>query len=335
MTMVSSVAVMQTAFIGDVLLTLPLLKALRIALPDASLSLITTPAGAEVVAGVDFIDRVLAFDKRGEHRSTPGMRTLAQQLGPVDALIVPHKSVRTLRLVRMIKAPFVVTYDDAWTKYAATVKVPYPIDRHDADRHFALLRGLLPATAWCKEQLVPITLADTEDDTIAREHVRDLGTYVVLAPGSAWPTKQWPLDSMQELASTIVSDGRRVVVVGDASVNGRLSGPGITDLAGALTMRQSAAVIAGSEALVSNDSAPLHIASLQNVPAVAIFGPTTPAFGFGPFSDRHAVVELDLACRPCSPHGTVACPIGTHACMKGIGVDAVMHALRTVLQPSR
>ena len=335
MTMVSSVAVMQTAFIGDVLLTLPLLKALRIALPDASLSLITTPAGAEVVAGVDFIDRVLAFDKRGEHRSTPGMRTLAQQLGSVDALIVPHKSVRTLRLVRMIKAPFVVTYDDAWTKYAATVKVPYPIDRHDADRHFALLRGLLPATAWCKEQLVPITLADNEDDTIALEYVRDLGTYVVLAPGSAWPTKQWPLDSMQELASTIVSDGRRVVVVGDASVNGRLSGPGITDLAGALTMRQSAAVIAGSEALVSNDSAPLHIASLQNVPAVAIFGPTTPAFGFGPFSDRHAVVELDLACRPCSPHGTVACPIGTHACMKGIGVDAVMHALRTVLQPSR
>lgn len=335
MTMVSSVAVMQTAFIGDVLLTLPLMKALRIALPDASLSLITTPAGAEVVAGVDFIDRVVAFDKRGEHRTTTGMRTFAQQLGAVDVLIVPHKSVRTLRLVRMIKAPFVVTYDDAWTKYAATVKVPYPIDRHDADRHFALLQGLLPSTAWCKEQLVPITLSDADDVAIARGHVRDLGAYVVLAPGSAWPTKQWPLDSMQELASTIVSAGLRVVVVGDASVNGRLAGPGITDLAGALTMRQSAAVIAGSEALVSNDSAPLHIASLQNVPAVAIFGPTTPAFGFGPFSNRHAVVELDLACRPCSPHGTVACPIGTHACMKGIDVDAVMHALRIVLQPSK
>jgi|688.fasta_scaffold77650_2 heptosyltransferase-2 len=334
MTMISSVAVIQTAFVGDVLLTMPLMKALRIALPDVVLSLVTTPAGADVISGVDFIDRVHAFDKRGDHRSTSGMRSLAQQLGPVDALIVPHKSIRTLRLVRMIRAPFVVTYTDAWTRFAATVKVPYPIDRHDADRHFALLQGLLPSTAWCKEQLVPITLSDADDVAIAREHVRDLGTYVVLAPGSAWPTKQWPLDSMQELASTIVFGGRRVVVVGDASVNGRLAGPGIMDLAGALTMRQSAAVIAGAEALVSNDSAPLHIASLQNVPAVAIFGPTTPAFGFGPFSDRHAVVERDLACRPCSPHGTVACPIGTHACMNGIGADAVMQALRTVLQPS-
>lgn len=334
MTMISSVAVMQTAFVGDVLLTLPLMKALRTALPDAVLSLVTTPAGADVVAGVDFIDRVLAFDKRGDHRAPSGMRSLAQQIGSVDALIVPHKSVRTWRLVRMIKAPFVVTYTDAWTKFAATVTIPYPIDQHDADRHFALLQGLLPSTAWCKEQFIPITLADADDHAIARNHVCDLGPYVVLAPGSAWPTKQWPLDSMQELASTIVSAGHRVVVVGDSSVNGLLSGSGITDVAGKLTMRQSAAVIAGAEALVGNDSAPLHIASLQNVPAVAIFGPTTPDFGFGPFSERHAVVERDLACRPCSPHGTVACPIGTHACMKGISPDTVMQTLRTVLQPS-
>ena len=188
--MVSSVAVIQTAYVGDVLLTLPLIKALRTALPGATLSLVTTPAGAEVVAGVGFIDCVFAFDKRGEHRSTSGMRTLAQQLGRHDALIVPHKSVRTLRLVRMINAPFVVTYDDAWTKYAATVTVPYPIDRHDADRHLALLGALLPTTSWCKEQVMPIMLADASDVAIASEHVRDLGPYVVLAPGSAWPTKQ-------------------------------------------------------------------------------------------------------------------------------------------------
>jgi ADP-heptose:LPS heptosyltransferase len=70
MTMISSVAVIQTAFVGDVLLTMPLMKALRIALPDVVLSLVTTPAGADVISGVDFIDRVHAFDKRGDHRST-------------------------------------------------------------------------------------------------------------------------------------------------------------------------------------------------------------------------------------------------------------------------
>ena len=324
------VAVVQTAFIGDVLLTLPMMRALRAERPDAELTLVTTPVGAEVARGISWIDRVAVFDKRGEHRSRAAMRGFAAGLRPVDALLVPHKSFRTLRLVRMINAPHVISYDDAWSKWVATVRIPYPAPLHDADRHLQLLLGLLPTAHWTKEQCCPMVLSTEDDRVQAMLHVRDLGPFVVVAPGTAWPTKQWPPQRMQEVATMIVNAGRRVVVLGDQSVKGCVQGPGIVDLCGRTTLRESAAIIAMATAVVCNDSAPLHLASLQNVPVVAIFGPTTADFGFGPFGSCSSVVERDLPCRPCSPHGTATCPLGNHACMTGIDADRVMRELNNL-----
>ncbi len=80
--------------------------------------------------------------------------------------------------------------------------------------------------------------------------------------------------------------------------------------------------------LVTNDSAPLHVAAAVGTPIVAIFGPTVPAFGFAPRGPRDAVVEHpDLPCRPCSAHGPRTCPLGHHRCMKEIAVDQVLHAI--------
>ena len=129
----------------------------------------------------------------------------------------------------------------------------------------------------------------------------------------------------------IVDAGLAVVVTGDAAVQGRIAGNRILDVAGRTTLGQAAALIGLSAAIVGNDSAPLHFASLQNIPTVAVFGPTVTEFGFGPFSRCHAVVQLDLACRPCSPHGTAVCPLGTHACMLGVPAASVMAALDSVL----
>lgn len=331
MRQLNSIAVVQTAFIGDILLTLPMVRALRAELPNVEIVLVTTPVGADITRGVPFVDRTVAFDKRGAHRSTAGMRDLVSAVGHVDAAIVPHKSMRTMRLVRLLNAPVTITYNDAWARYGATVQVPYPRPLHDADRHLQLLRAVLPGAAWTKEQLVPMTITTEEDRSAAMSMVGDLGRFVVLAPGTAWPTKQWPLPRMQDLASMIVDAGLAVVVIGDAAVQGRITGNNILDAAGRTTLGQAAAIIGLSAAIVGNDSAPLHFASLQNVPTVAVFGPTVMEFGFGPFSSCHAVVALELPCRPCSPHGTRVCPLGTHACMQDIPAESVMKALEAVL----
>lgn len=169
------------------------------------------------------------------------------------------------------------------------------------------------------------------------ESINHIRPFVVLAPGAAWATKCWPAERFRELAKRLAHEGMYVRVIGDASVRNVASGlAGVENLAGETTMTQAAAVIGAASILVANDSAPVHLASLQQVPVVAIFGPTAPEFGFGPFGSNTMIIQRDdLACRPCSDHGTMKCPLTTHDCMNGITVDDVFSAVQTILQRSR
>jgi len=327
--------VVQTAFLGDVLLTLPLCAAIKRRHADARVVLITTPQAASFVKGLDVVDEVVSFDKRGEHRSHNARAALLLSIQDSNGAValVPHKSMRTMMLVRALHTSRVVTYQDAASRWVATDVVPYPRGLHDALRHLTLLdplEGGRPAL----EDLLPISLFTNDDmDVVLQLLPAGAGPLVVLAPGSAWATKQWPAVRYRELAEKLLHFGARVVVLGDASTGLWLKGvPGLTDLSGLTTLRQAAAVIASSQLVVANDSAPVHLASLQQTPVVALFGPTVPEFGFGPIGERTVVVQRhDLACRPCSVHGTRTCPLGTHACLAEITADTVMQAVRTLL----
>ena len=156
--------------------------------------------------------------------------------------------------------------------------------------------------------------------------------FLVFAPGARWGTKRWPFYS--ELAAAVrqpivVLGGGDDVALGEAIVAGA---PGRSwNAAGALPLMVSAALLARAALLVTNDSAPLHLATALGVPVVALFGPTVPAFGFGPVWPGDQVVEHPLlGCRPCHHHGPVACPLGHHRCMRELGVEQVVEAVMEV-----
>lgn len=331
------VIIVQTAFLGDVVLTLPLCAAIRRVLPAAEVVLVTTPAAAEFVRGLGTVDEVVAFDKRGSHRKLSDQKRLAESLsrGARTTVLVPHKSLRTALFVRSIGADTIVTYKDAVTRWVATDVVPYPAHLHDAQRHLQLLSPLLNVGAKLPDvaDLLPIDLHEGLPPELEPWDMSSSAPRVVLAPATVWPTKQWPVARMRELAARCLHEGLQVCVIGDSSLSGMMNGlDGLRDLAGCTTLRQAASVIATASAVVANDSAPVHLASLQNVGVVAIFGPTVPEFGFGPLGSRARVVQLaDLECRPCSAHGGKRCPLGTHACMTGISVDTVFETLQSIL----
>jgi heptosyltransferase-2 len=98
----------------------------------------------------------------------------------------------------------------------------------------------------------------------------------------------------------------------------------VLNACGALSLRESAALIGRARVLVTNDSAPLHLAQAMGTPTVALFGPTVPAFGFAPLNAGDAALGLEgLACRPCSKHGPARCPLGHHRCMTELSVEQV------------
>jgi heptosyltransferase-2 len=149
------------------------------------------------------------------------------------------------------------------------------------------------------------------------------GPYVVLAPGSRWGTKRWPY--FAELARLLAHP---VVIIGGpedealAQAIVAVAPERCHSVAGHAGLRASAAIVERAALVVSNDSVALHLATALDRPVVALFGPTIPAFGFGPLGND-PIVEQPLPCRPCSSHGPATCPLGHHRCMREIDAARV------------
>ena len=159
---------------------------------------------------------------------------------------------------------------------------------------------------------------------------------VVAAPGAAWPSKRTSVDifraSLQHLPS-----GVRVLLVGSAAEKG-LCDEVAAGLHGAINaagqsadMQQLLALVSQGAAFLGHDSGPLHLAEALGIPCTALFGPTVKDFGFFPQGPGHRVFEMDLDCRPCSVHGTQACPLGHHHCLLQLDPAAIARHLAQVL----
>lgn len=330
--------VIQTAFLGDVVLTTPLLEAL--AARHGPVDVVTTPAAAALVETHPAVRRVIPYDKRGRDSGLPGFVRMLRTIraGRYDVAYLPHRSLRSAALAWLAHIPQRIGFADGW-RSLYTESRARPEQGHEIDRLLALGDVAPPAPPSLG---VRPTLRITETDrTRTEEFLRAHGVggdepMVALAPGSIWGSKRWPY--YPELAQRLVASVAIVVVgspedraLGDEVVQAVEAGatPGrAVNACGSLTLRQSAEAIRRSKALVTNDSAPLHLAQAVETPTVAIFGSTVPAFGFGPRGPRDQVVELaGLPCRPCSRHGPPVCPLGHHRCMRDVGVERVLAAI--------
>lgn len=327
--------VIQTAFLGDVVLTTPLLAAL--AARHGPVDVVTTPAAAPLLETHPAVRRVVAYDKRGRDRGWAGLRGLARRLRAEDyeRAYLPHRSLRTAALALLARVPTRIGFHDGWPFFYTEVR-RRPADGHEVDRLLALAEQ--PAAAYAP------TLHLTPDDEraagvlLAAAGIAEGGApFVAVAPGSIWGSKRWPYYG--ELAGRLAAQVALVAVGGpdDAEVGEEIvravgrSGGRAVNTCGRLTLRQSAAVIARARVLVTNDSAPLHIATAMGTPIVAVFGPTLPAFGFGPIRAGDVVLGVaGLDCRPCSRHGPPRCPLGHHRCMRDLRPDVVTAAIEEI-----
>ncbi len=314
--------VVQTAFLGDVVLTTGLLSAL--AVKHGPVDVLVTPAAHSLLITHPAVRRVITYDKRGKDRGLAGWRRMVRTLAAERYALVylPHRSLRSATLVRAAGIPIRVGFAGGLASLLYTARVPRPISGHEAERLLSLAGP--EATRPAK-----IRLELTEDDraeAYAWLAARGIGDgFVAAAPGSIWGTKRWP--GFGDLARLL--PGRIVVIGGpddreaaQAMVDG--APDRVASAAGAVSLRVSAAILERAGVLVTNDSAPLHLASATGTPTVAIFGPTTPGLGFGPRAPQAAIIErTDLACRPCSAHGPARCPLGHHRCMREIPATLV------------
>ena len=311
------------------MLTTPLLEAL--AARHGPVDILTTPAAAPLVETHHAVRRAIPYDNRGADRGLRRFVGLVRELRAAryEVAYLPHRSLRSAALAWLARIPKRVGFTDGWPLFYTDVR-PRPLASHEIDRLLALADrepgGARPS--------LELTAADRR----AAERFLDahgIGTpFIAFAPGSIWGSKRWPY--YQELAERLASRTAIVLVGGpeDAGLGAEIvaaavrQGGRAASACGALTLRESADVIRRAALLVTNDSAPLHVAQAVATPTVAIFGSTVPAFGFGPRGPRDQIVELaGLMCRPCSAHGPATCPLGHHRCMKALSVEDMLRAI--------
>jgi len=336
------VAVVQTSFLGDVVLTTPLVAALRAALCPARLSVVVRPEAVPLLAHHPCIDEVVVDDKRGTDRGLAGALRVARRLRArrIDIAVSPHRSLRTALVLAGAGIGMRVGFRESRGAFLYHVRVRRDRSHHDVERNLGLLWafGVRPEEHLQPPYLVPGLAAENEAARLLGELGLDDGRALyALCPGSVWHTKRWNAEGFGIVARTLGEmEGAAVLLLGgsaDAAVGERVerhAGGAAVNLVGKTDLATFVALAGRMRAVIANDSAPMHIAAACGVPLVAIFCATTPAQGYGPYAAAAEVIGADLECRPCGRHGGRSCPRGTEDCRRLVTPQQVVAAVRRV-----
>lgn len=325
----SCVLLVRFSSIGDVLLTTPLVRALRTRHPDARLVFVTKRAMAPLVSANPHLSDVVALE--------PGepVRDLARRLAalhPTRGLDL-HGSLRSTALRLLVSCPW---RGFAKHKLARGVLVATKINLYGptvpvSERYFEAARGLdVRPDGRPPEFFLDQTARDRVDRWIAERGWSAAHTpLAALAPGAAHATKRWPMDRWVALAARLRSDGFTPVVVGGAEdqAMAQALAPHAAIAAGVFSLQETGALLARARILVSGDTGVMHMATGVGTPVVALFGPTVEQFGFFPYQARSQVLQRSLDCRPCSTMGGARCPMGHHRCLEDIAPEDVVAAV--------
>jgi heptosyltransferase-2 len=341
------ILVLQTAFLGDLILTTPVISGLRSRYPNSEIELLTTPDGARLFTHDQRLNRVLIYDKRGKGGGIRGLIRILKEVRnrEYDLAVVPHRSLRSSLIPLIGRIPFRIGFDRSAGWFLFNMAIPYGEKEHEVVRNLRLISPLDPHFNDLQPDLHISENDETWTDQFLLKGGIDPGkSFISVAPGSIWATKRWTKSGYADLVSKILKDYPVVLIGGNDDVSlayeiiassqmtVAINGSVLLSAVGLTTPIQSAAIIRRSSALVSNDSAPLHMGVAMQTPVCAIFGPTTPGFGFYPLGSKDRVVQKELACRPCRIHGSRKCPEGHFKCMREINPEDVYDCVMKIVK---
>lgn len=325
--------IIQTAYLGDLILTEPLVRTVREKYGEIPYLLVRK--GLEEI--LRFMGEVIpiSLEKNGlKIRNTFSVcRKVARE--NFDLVLSPHRSFRSALIAKNAKNAFRVGFDKSGGFWFYDVLVPYE-GEHEVKRILSLLK---PVDGGKIETIPPSFITGEEDLEKGRRLLKSFGiseSFIALFPGSRWETKRWLPEGFTGVIELLKRDGLQPVIMGskeEFELCERIAERGGTvNLAGKTSLEELVLILLHARAIISNDSSPVHIASALKKPVVAIFGPTHPSLGFYPLSPKSRVVQVEgLKCRPCSFHGPRKCPEGHFLCMRGISHFDVYSALTTLL----
>jgi lipopolysaccharide heptosyltransferase I len=369
-----NILLIKLSALGDVVHTFPLLNKLRRRYPKARIDWLVAPEIAELLRANPAIDHVIEFARdewSKPWRAAPfiGAARLIAMLraAEYDLVLDLQGQLRSAVFAFASGAPVRIGFDkpraDRWTALtrqipdeakkhawqgaregswlAYTHHIPLPtLDLHPVERMLAVapMLGLDDGAADFSFPIPPE--ATTRIDGLLDYYDLAKKRFIVMAPGTNWPTKEWRSEGFAEVATHYLAKGLGVTLIGSDSERAVCEqvaalAPGAVNLAGETTLPELAALVRRATLCVSNDSGPMHLAVAVDRPTVAIFGPTDPVWA-GPYRRENSVVRAGVPCSPCYLRRLSDCPNG-HACMQQVSAKSVIERIDGILAklPSR
>ncbi len=331
-----SILLLRFSSIGDIILTTPVVRAIRARHPAALITYVVRDDLADLVRHNPRIDEVITW----QHRTPLGPLAATLRARQWTHRLDLHGSVRSRRLRLMVGGEW-AGYPKHRVRRSLLIATrrrvggslgPIVQRYAKAARDLDITLDERPA-----EVFISVEAEQAASQFLAAHGLGRTRRLLALVPGAAHFTKRWPPEHWAALVDRLAPNNDLVILGGEserelAQALAERGGPGVATAAGQFTLLGSAALLRQAAACVAGDTGLMHLATAVGTPVIALYGPGVEELGFFPWQAAARVLERDLYCRPCSAHGSARCPQGHHRCLRDIGPDAVAEAL---LRPPR
>ena len=327
------ILVIQTAFLGDLILSTTLFKKIKLKHPNSHITLIVNKGTEQILSNNPNIDTILPVDKKQTFKNPLKFIKFLFELQKENFSICysPHFSHRSSLISFFSGAKIRIGYKESGFGFLHTKTYPRPLRGvHEVQKLLQLVDSVGLER--------PEIFLNKEVNGEIKSKMEDVSEFIVVAPSSIWETKRMPIEKFIELVRQILENTPYTpVIIGskndkylsDQIVN--VHGSKVVDMTGRTNLMELFYIISRAKCVISNDSSPIHIASAFNIPTLAIFGATITDFGYTPLSERHTISEVSLECRPCGIHGGNICPKQHFRCMMDQNIEEIFLKLKDLL----
>ncbi len=332
------ILVIQTAFIGDAILATSVLEKLHERFPNAQIDYLIRKGNESLFKEHPFIHKLYVWNKKGNKY---------KNLLKILTEIRKEEYLYVFNLQRYFSTGVLTVFSGATAKigfdknplsryFTRKFKHDMKSGKHEIERNHQLIQSITDANP-AMPRLYP------SRNQFKKVEKYKKSAYVCISPASVWFTKQLPAKNWIELIKALEKDYKIYLLGGPDDKNLcekiRLDAesPKTFNLAGKLSLLESAALMKDAVMNYTNDSAPMHLASSMNAPVTAVYCSTIPNFGFGPLSDDSFIVETgkELSCRPCGLHGRRSCPQKHFECAHSITVEGLLFGIKDRLKNAK
>jgi lipopolysaccharide heptosyltransferase II len=339
---VGKILVVRLSSIGDIILTTPLLRALREKYPEAVITFLIKKQYADLLRSSPYISELVTLDT---NEGFPGLRRIKCSLKAkqFDVYIDIHKNWRSVYIRLGLGVRMTLTYPKRIFRRSLLVWCKLNLYKHIEPVYLRYFESVRRLGVQYDGKGTEIHLPESTLEKV-REMLLSFGfqfnrPLVVICPGATYFNKRWHAEGFTQTARYLIRERSAFVIIHGGKDDSGLcqeiaagAGPQAVSMAGRLGLADSAALLRLSTLVIANDSGLLHMAQSQKRPVVGIYGPTTRELGFFPIEQNSTVVETHLPCRPCTPKGLDRCPKKHFRCMNDITAEMVIQAALQYIQ---